>query len=78
MHSLLVIAFYIGRIARDICRRRLLPGMAIMVVTGIDIVPDSAVDRAAFALANVTTLNVPVPVAEIATQKVLRAVGCGR
>jgi hypothetical protein len=48
-----------------------------MVVPGVDIVPDSAVNRAASAIANVTTLNAPVPVAEIASQKVLSA-ACSR
>jgi len=44
-----------------------------MVVPGIDIVPDSAVNGAASAIADVTTLNAPIPVAEIASQKVLSA-----
>jgi len=48
-----------------------------MVVTGIEIVPDSAVNGAAAAIANVTTLSARVPVAEIASQKVLSAV-CSR
>src|SRR5215475_8843221 len=47
-----------------------------MVVTGIDIVPDSAVNDAAPAIANVATLNAtPVPVAEIASEKALSVVG---
>jgi len=77
-HSLLIIAFYIGRIAGNIGGRRLRPGVAIMVVAGIDIVPDSAVNKAASAIAHVTTLTAPVPAAEIASQKVLRPACPGR
>jgi len=45
-----------------------------MVVTGIDIVPDSSVNVAASTIANVPTLAAPVAVAEIASTKVLSAV----
>jgi len=48
-----------------------------VVATGIDIVPDSAVNGAASTLANITALNASVPVAEIAIQKILSAV-CSR
>jgi len=48
-----------------------------VVATGIDIVPDSAVNGAA-SIANITALNDPVPVAEIASQKILSAVCCRR
>jgi hypothetical protein len=48
-----------------------------MIAAGIDIVPDRAVNRAASPIANRTTPDIPAPITEIATQKVLTAV-CSR
>ena len=77
-HSLLIIAFYISGIACNIWGHEPLPGAAIMIVAGVDIVPDSAVYGPASAVANGATLNTPVPVAEIAPWKVLSAVCSSR
>jgi len=46
-----------------------------VVVSGIDIVPDSAVNGAASTIANVTAMNDSVSVTEITRQKILSAVG---